>query len=67
MWKWIACYINGHEYSVSCQSGTMFLRCLQCGRRSQGWTVHSHDGQAEPQADAHRPRVGGVAAINVNA
>ena len=70
MWKWIACYVNGHEYSVTCQSGSMFLRCLQCGRRSQGWTVHSHDGQSEPEADTHRQtvsRVRRVPAINMNA
>jgi len=44
MWSWIACYVNGHDYSVSCESGAMFLRCVLCGRRSQGWLVH-HDGK----------------------
>ena len=38
MWNWIACYVSGHDYSVSCQDGAMFLRCVLCGRRSQGWT-----------------------------
>jgi hypothetical protein len=39
MWSWIACYVHGHEYSVACQPGAVFLRCLKCGRRSQGWFV----------------------------
>ena len=43
MWSWIACYVNGHDYSVYCESGSMFLRCLKCGRRSQGWLVHRHE------------------------
>ena len=40
MWSWIACYVGGHDYSVTCHSGSMFLRCVLCGRRSQGWLVH---------------------------
>lgn len=39
MWSWIACYLHGHNYSVSCDSGSVFLRCLACGRRSTGWSV----------------------------
>jgi hypothetical protein len=41
MWSWIACYVHGHHYSVGCESGFMFLRCINCGRRSQGWLVHN--------------------------
>ena len=41
MWNWIACYVNGHDYSICCESGSMFLRCVLCGRRSQGWLVHN--------------------------
>ena len=53
MWNWIACYVTGHDYSVSCQGGSIFLRCLICGRRSQGWVVgtkeheHSHDARIQ--------------------
>ena len=44
MWSWIYCYVTGHDYTVSCDSGAMFLRCIVCGRRSQGWVVHAeHD------------------------
>jgi hypothetical protein len=56
MWSWIFCYVIGHDYSVSCGSGAMFLKCVSCGRRSQGWVVqghahahaaHAHAGPAE--------------------
>lgn len=44
MWSWILCYVAGHDYSVSCNDGAMFLRCMVCGRRSQGWVVNNdHD------------------------
>lgn len=46
MWSWIYCYVIGHEYSVSCDGGAMFLRCISCGRRSNGWVV-------KDAADAH--------------
>jgi hypothetical protein len=47
MWNWIRCYVTGHDYCVSCERGAMFLRCLICERRSQGWEVsakssHTH-------------------------
>jgi hypothetical protein len=40
MWNWICCYVTGHDYCVSCESGSIFLRCLVCGRRSIGWVVN---------------------------
>ncbi len=40
MWNWICCYVTGHDYCVSCESGSIFLRCLICGRRSIGWVVN---------------------------
>jgi hypothetical protein len=43
MWSWIACYVCGHDYSVGCKGGAMFLRCVLCGKRSQGWLVHRHE------------------------
>jgi hypothetical protein len=45
MWSWIVCYVMGHDYSVSCDSGAMFLKCIACGHRSHGWTVHDHGAQ----------------------
>jgi hypothetical protein len=46
MWSLIVCYVMGHDYSVSCDSGAMFLKCISCGRRSHGWTVREHDAHA---------------------
>lgn len=42
MWSWLSCFLSGrHEYVVSCQPGTVFLRCVHCGRRgSEGWSLH---------------------------
>ena len=39
MWTLILCYMRGHDYCVSCDSGAMFLKCVACGRRSRGWEV----------------------------
>ena len=45
MWNWLNCYLSGnHDFGVSCGSGSMFLRCIHCGKRSNGWSVHN-----EPQ------------------
>jgi hypothetical protein len=42
MWNWFNCYLSGrHEFGVWAESGTIFLRCVHCGRRSTGWTVNS--------------------------
>lgn len=41
MWNWISCYLSGkHEFGVSCEPGNVFLRCVHCGRRSQGWALY---------------------------
>lgn len=43
MWKWITCYLSGkHDYIVSCEPGAIYLKCNQCGRRSNGWELQ-HD------------------------
>jgi len=40
MWKWVQCYLSGrHEFGVWCEPGTIFLRCMHCGKRSSGWAV----------------------------
>jgi hypothetical protein len=42
MWNWFNCFISGrHEYGVWCEPGTIFLRCVHCGRRSPGWSVEA--------------------------
>jgi hypothetical protein len=41
MWSWFNCYLSGrHEYGMWCEPGTIFLRCVHCGRRSPGWAVN---------------------------
>jgi hypothetical protein len=52
MWNLICCYVTGHDYSVCCVGGSIFLRCVVCGRRSQGWVVHGQ--QAHAHAHDHR-------------
>ena len=47
MWKWFNCYLSGrHEFGVWCEPGSIFLRCMHCGKRSSGWLVdlkaHEH-------------------------
>ena len=40
MWNLLSCYLSGrHEFGVSCEPGAIFLRCVHCGRRSQGWAL----------------------------
>jgi hypothetical protein len=41
MWNLFNCYLSGrHEFSAWCEPGTIFLRCLHCGRRSPGWALN---------------------------
>ena len=41
MWSWLNCYLSGrHDYGVTCASGSIFLCCIHCGKRSNGWAVH---------------------------
>ena len=40
MWNLINCYLSGrHDFGVWCEPGTIFLRCVHCGKRSAGWSV----------------------------
>lgn len=40
MWNWLNCYLSGrHDFGVTCASGSIFLRCIHCGKRSNGWEV----------------------------
>jgi hypothetical protein len=60
MWNWFNCYLSGrHEYGMWCEPGTIFLRCVHCGRRSAGWTVEGKNAQpAVPPTPALRSTVG---------
>lgn len=53
MWDWFNCHLAGrHEYAVWSDSNRMFLRCLRCGRRSNGWAVAPIDEKAHLHAPA---------------
>lgn len=55
MWHWLSCYLVGHDYSICCESGAIFLRCAACGRRSQGWHLHEeHAAMTHQQVNAPR-------------
>jgi hypothetical protein len=57
MWNLFNCYLSGrHEYAPWCEPGTIFLRCMHCGRRSSGWAIDakSHTHTTMPAA-APRP------------
>jgi hypothetical protein len=62
MWNLFNCYLSGrHDYGMWCEPGTIFLRCLHCGKRSSGWSLEpkGHDPlpplavlKAQPQGPA---------------
>ena len=40
MWNLIHCYLSGrHDYGMWCEPGSIFLRCVHCGKRSSGWSM----------------------------
>jgi hypothetical protein len=44
MWNWFNCYLSGrHEFGPWCEPGTIFLRCVHCGRRTSGWAIEAKD------------------------
>ena len=56
MWHLLNCYLSGrHDYGMWCEPGTIFLRCLHCGKRSAGWSI-------EPKTPPPLPRAIVVAA-----
>ena len=59
MWNWLNCYLSGrHDFGVTCASGSIFLRCIHCGKRSNGWAVHNEPAlvpvSAKPARQATR-------------
>jgi hypothetical protein len=45
----LSCYLSArHEYGVNCEPGTIFLRCIHCGRRSSGWAVDARVAATRP-------------------
>jgi hypothetical protein len=50
MWDWLNCHLFGrHEHGIWCDNGTIFLRCIRCGRRSPGWDVAENPVPLNPQ------------------
>ena len=49
MWNLFNCYLSGrHDYGMWCEPGSIFLRCVHCGKRSSGWSM-------EPKAQTPLP------------
>ena len=50
MWDWLNCHLFGrHETGIWCDEGTIYLRCLHCGKRSRGWEVtHASAAPLQP-------------------
>lgn len=57
MWKLLNCYLSGrHDFSVSCEPGAIFLRCINCGKRSPGWELKGHHAPLTPAKAQLRER-----------
>lgn len=57
MWDWINCHLAGrHEYVVWTNSNRVFLRCLRCGRRSNGWHVAENEPQRREAAETREAK-----------
>ena len=53
MWNLFNCYLSGrHEYGVWCEPGSIFLRCVHCGKRSAGWSIQATPQTPPPQSRA---------------
>lgn len=40
MWTWLNCYLSGrHDFGITCEPGAVYLRCIHCGKRSNGWAI----------------------------
>lgn len=66
MWNWLNCYLTGrHDLGVTCSSGSIYLRCIHCGKRSEGWTVHGQKHQPALVTASARPVVKQPATVSV--
>jgi len=49
MWNWLNCYLSGrHDFGVTCEPGAIFLRCIHCGKRSNGWELQGRQAPLTP-------------------
>jgi hypothetical protein len=57
MWNLFNCYLSGrHDYGMWCETGTIFLRCVHCGKRSSGWAVTPKPATAAQRTTAVHAR-----------
>lgn len=40
------CLMRGHDDRIQRASGRIFLKCAECGRETQGWTLSEHSTRA---------------------
>jgi hypothetical protein len=63
MWSLFNCYLSGrHDYGMWCEPGAIFLRCVNCGKRSPGWAVTAKEGVSAPLPKPARARASVVSA-----
>jgi hypothetical protein len=49
MWNWFNCYVSGrHDYSIWCEPNVIYLRCVHCGRRSNGLNLKEAPVESAP-------------------
>ena len=49
------CYLTGHDYSMRSDDGRMYLRCDECGHRSNGWSLGERLESRRPPRDNRPP------------
>jgi hypothetical protein len=57
MWSLFNCYLSGrHDYGMWCEPGAIFLRCVNCGKRSSGWAMDEKAAVSAPLPKLVRTR-----------
>ena len=57
MWNLFNCYLSGrHDYGMWCEPGAIFLRCVNCGKRSSWWSVDATASVTAPLPKLARAR-----------
>ena len=66
MWNLFNCYLSGrHEFSTWCEPGTVFLRCVHCGKRSSGWALEGKTPRSTAPMPPPNVRASGASAPRV--
>ena len=64
MWNWLNCYLSGrHDFGVTCSSGSIYLCCIHCGKRSNGWSVHNEQPAVVTVPVARQQATRGIRAL----